>query len=239
MILQADSISVRYGSVLALDGFSVSVAEGERVALIGPNGAGKSTALKAFAGVAPISGGKVLLDGADQIGRRPRELVRAGLTLAPQGRRLFGSMSVRENLEMGAFARADSRAFRNDLRRWSERFPEIGSRLNLRASLLSGGQQQIVALMRALMARPRVLMLDEPSMGVAPVVLRRIGQELHRLNEEDGLTILMVEQNIELAFEVAERVVVMSLGKDVHVGTPAELRDPELLAALFFGSSAS
>ena len=237
MMLHAEKLVVRYGPVLALDGLSLSLADGERVSLIGPNGAGKSTAVKALAGIAPISEGHIVLDGDDHAGRTPGELVRSGLTLVPQGRRLFNSLTVRENLEMGAYADNERAQIQADIDRWCGRFPEIGPHLQQRAGSLSGGQQQIVALMRGLMARPRVLMLDEPSMGVAPLIVRRIGEELRRLNEEEGLAVLLVEQNVELALDVGQRIVVMSQGRNVHEGNPDELRDAEVLATHFFGVS--
>lgn len=228
---------VRFGKVLALDGLSLTVGRGERVSLIGPNGAGKSTTVQAVAGTHRPAGGTVTFDGEDVTGCDPAALVRRGITLAPQGRRLFGSMTVRENLEMGAYLVRDRRRIADDIDRWIDFFPELRPKVDARASSLSGGQQQMVALARALMPGPRLLMLDEPSMGVAPAVVARIGEHLCRLNEELGLPILLVEQNIELAFAVAQRVVVLSQGRDVHTAPPDELRDPDVLSHHFFGPS--
>jgi len=164
--------------------------------------------------------------------------VRAGITLVPQGRQLFPSMTVRENIELGDFVHAKRSDVNADLERWIDFFPEIGDRLNVRAASLSGGQQQIVALVRGLMARPGLLMLDEPSIGVAPIVVSRIGEELTRLSREAKVPILLVEQNIAFAFGLADRVVILAQGRDVYVGTPDELSDPDVLARHFFGEVA-
>ena len=234
--LSIDGIVVRYGQTIALRSFSMDVAPGDRVALIGPNGAGKSTVTRALSGLVRPHKGTVRLDGREITGCSPREAVEHGLVLIPQGRKLFGSMTVRENLEMGAYLctrRADVNA-RVD--KWMDLFPELAAKLSARASTLSGGQQQLVSLIRGLMPEPKILMLDEPSMGVAPMLVRRIGEELVRLNEETGLTIILVEQNIDLAFDVGPRVVVLAQGRSVHESTPEGLSDPAVLAGHFFGT---
>lgn len=230
-------LHVRFGHVHALRGASLRAARDEVLVLIGPNGAGKSTVLNAAAGLYPPSSGEVLIEGAPFGGRSPRDVVRAGLTLVPQGRRLFTSMTVRENLELGAFTRSDLAEIAADIRRWAGFFPEIGERLSIKAGALSGGQQQLVAIVRGLMSRPRALMLDEPSIGLAPVVVKRIGAEIRRLNREAGIGIVMVEQNVEFALDVADRIAILAQGRVVYEGPPATLRDPALLVHYFFGET--
>lgn len=238
-MLEVRDLHVRFGHVHALRGASLSMARDEVLVLIGPNGAGKSTVLNTVAGLYQPSSGDVLIDETGFGGRSPREVVQAGVTLVPQGRRLFTSMTVRENLELGAFTRTDSATIKADIEEWSRFFPEIGTRLNANAGALSGGQQQLVAIIRALMSKPRMLMLDEPSIGLAPVVVKRIGQEIRRLNRQAGIGIVMVEQNVEFALDVADRVAIMAQGRVVYTGPPATLRDPALLAHYFFGDVAT
>ena len=234
-LLELRDLHVRFGHVHALRGATLGIGRDEVVVLIGPNGAGKSTALNTVAGLNTPSAGTIRFDDVALEGKMPREVVRAGITLVPQGRRLFTSMSVRENLELGAFTRSDREGIQQDIARWATFFPEVGERLGAAAGTLSGGQQQIVAIIRGLMTRPRMLMLDEPSIGLAPVVVKRIGHEIRRLNRQAGIGIVLVEQNVEFAFTVADRVAIMVMGRVVHVGPPSELRDPALLARYFFG----
>ena len=237
-MLEIDDLQVRFGHVHALRGATLTAARDEIVVLIGPNGAGKSTVLNAVAGLYKPSAGSVRVDGADLTGHPPRAVVRAGVTLVPQGRRLFGSMSVRENLELGAYTRNVRAAIDEKIERWAGFFPEIAQRMSTRAALLSGGQQQIVAIIRGLMSEPRMLMMDEPSIGLAPVVVKRIGEEIRRLNRESGIGILLVEQNVEFALTVADRVAILAQGRVVHIAQPSALRDPALLAHYFFGDAA-
>jgi len=238
-VLETREIHVRFGHVHALRGATLSAARDEVLVLIGPNGAGKSTVLNTVAGLFPPSEGKILINGAEVQGRSPREMVETGVTLVPQGRRLFTSMSVRENLELGAFLRADRAGIDADIRQWSGFFPEVGARLGVAAGSLSGGQQQIVAIIRGLMSKPRMLMLDEPSIGLAPIVVSRIGQEIRRLNRDAGIGIVMVEQNVQFALDVADRIAILAQGRVVYAGPPAPLRDPGLLANYFFGEAAA
>jgi branched-chain amino acid transport system ATP-binding protein len=237
-MLEVRDLAVSYGRIRALNGVSFTVDGPEIVTLIGANGAGKSTTLRAIAGLAKPTRGSVVLDGEDVAGRSPAQVVSAGITLVPQGRQLFGSMTVRENIELGAFVHSKKADIHDDLERWVDFFPEISAYLSTRAASLSGGQQQIVALIRGLMARPQLLMLDEPSIGVAPIVVRRIGEELTRLSREAKVPIVLVEQNIAFAFDLADRVVILAQGRDVHTGPPDPLRDPNVLARHFFGDVA-
>ena len=238
-MLEIRDLHVHFGHVHALRGASLAMARDEVLVLIGPNGAGKSTVLNTVAGLYPPSVGQVLIDGVQSGGRAPRDVVQAGVTLVPQGRRLFTSMSVKENLELGAFTRSDRRRSRPTSGSGATSFPKWRAARRIRAGALSGGQQQIVAIIRGLMSNPRMLMLDEPSIGLAPVVVKRIGEEIRRLNRKAGIGIVMVEQNVEFALEVADRVAIMAQGRVVYSGPPATLRDPALLANYFFGDVAT
>jgi len=236
-MLAAKGLEVRYGAFSALRGASITVDRGTVVGVVGPNGAGKSTLLKAIVGLSRMTAGDIRIDGEALTGSPPDRLVR-GVTLVPQGRRLFNSMSVRENMLMGAYHRRDQRDVQADLDRWVEFFPEIEGKLTAPAGTLSGGQQQIVALMRGLMAAPRYLLLDEPSMGIAPIVVKRIGEVIRRLAHELDLGIILVEQNVRLALAASDEVTVMAQGRDIFHGGPADLEDHDRLAELFFGPQA-
>ena len=238
MFLETEDLHVQFGHVHALRGVDLQARLDEVLVLIGPNGAGKSTVVNTVAGLNKPSSGRIRIDGKDLGGQSPKDVVQAGVTLVPQGRRLFGSMSVRENIELGAFTRNDLPAIAEDIDKWAGFFPEVGQRIGIRSSMLSGGQQQIVAIIRGLMSRPRMLMMDEPSIGLAPIVVKRIGEEIRRLNREAGIGIVLVEQNIEFALSVADRVAILAQGRVVHIDTPDALRDPGLLAHHFFGAAA-
>lgn len=237
-MLVVSDLEVSFGKIRALNGVNFSVNGPEIVTLIGANGAGKTTTLRAIAGLIKPRRGSILLESDDVAGRTPAKVVAAGITLVPQGRQLFGSMTVRENIQLGGFLHGKGADVEEDLQRWMEFFPEIRPRLHLKAASLSGGEQQIVALIRGLMARPRLLMLDEPSIGVAPMVVKRIGEELIRLCRDAHVPIVLVEQNIAFAFDIADRVVILAQGRDVHVAPPDELREPDVLAKYFFGDVA-
>jgi branched-chain amino acid transport system ATP-binding protein len=238
-MLRIDDLHVHFGPVHALRGVTLEAARDEVLVLIGPNGAGKSTVLNTVAGLVSPSGGRVRIGDSDVTGRPPGDVVRSGVTLVPQGRRLFGSMTVRENLELGAYTRNVRSAIDRKIAQWVEIFPEIGTRLQARAGGLSGGQQQLVAILRGLMSEPSMLMMDEPSIGLAPVVVKRIGEQIRRLNRESGIGVVLVEQNVEFALQVADRVAILSQGRVAHIAAPAALRDPELLARHFFGAAAA
>jgi len=237
-LLEINDLHVRFGHVHALRGASLTAARNEILVMIGPNGAGKSTVLNAVAGLNAPTQGSIRIDGNELTGHSPAAIVKAGVTLVPQGRRLFRSMSVRENLELGSYTKNVRTQIDEKIARWAGFFPEVGQRLGIRSALLSGGQQQIVAIIRGLMSEPRMLLLDEPSIGLAPIVVKRIGEEIRRLNRESGIGIVLVEQNVEFALSVADRVAIMSQGRIVHVGPPSALRDPALLAHHFFGAAA-
>jgi branched-chain amino acid transport system ATP-binding protein len=211
-MLEVRDLSVSYGDLRVLWGVSLRVGAGELVALIGPNGAGKTTALKAIAGLLPVDGGQVTLDGASLLGEPPYTRIRRGLSLVPEGRGLFPAMTVRENLELGGFAVPPPDGLRAAIDRVSTLFPILAARRGQLAGTLSGGEQQMLAIAMALLSRPRLLVLDEPSLGLAPVVVDQLYQAVAGLRR-DGLTILLVEQQVFLALELADRAYVLETGR--------------------------
>ncbi|MBO0730642.1 MAG: ABC transporter ATP-binding protein [Acidimicrobiaceae bacterium] len=233
MLLELQEIRVFYGHVEALKGVSLGVDQGEIVALIGANGAGKTTTLKSISGVRPVRHGRIVFDGAD-ITRMPgHERVALGLSQAPEGRGIFPGMNVVENLEMGAYNRRGS--LRTDFDRVFELFPRLAERRKQSGGTLSGGEQQMLAIGRALMARPRVLLLDEPSMGLAPMLVRQIFSIIKAINEQ-GTTILLVEQNAVQALSLANRAYVLELGQVVRAASAGELLDDDSVRSAYLGS---
>ena len=230
-ILELKQLAVQYGGIRAVKGIDLVVAEGELVCLIGANGAGKTTALKAIAGMLPVAGGSIAYRGQPAAGLRPFELVRRGLALVPEGRGVFGQLSVAENLAMGAYVRDDPQAVASDRERMLGLFPRLKERLLQSAGTLSGGEQQMLAIARALMSRPRLLLLDEPSMGLAPLVVEKIFQIIVNVARE-GVTILLVEQNARLALETCQRAYVMESGLiSLHGAATDLLDDPQVRTA--------
>ena len=225
---------MHYGGIRAVQGIDLVVAQGELVCLIGANGAGKTTALKAIAGMLPAAGGSIAYQGQPCAGLRPFELVRRGLALVPEGRGVFGQLSVAENLAMGAYVRDDPRAVASDRERMLGLFPRLKERLLQSAGTLSGGEQQMLAIARALMSRPRLLLLDEPSMGLAPLVVEKIFQIIANVARE-GVTILLVEQNARLALETCQRAYVMESGLISLHGAAADLLDDPQVRAAYLG----
>lgn len=230
-MLTLKSVQAGYGRLTVLKGISLHVRKGEVVTLIGGNGAGKSTTLRAISGLLPIRRGQVVFAGQELTGVSPEHIVARGLGLVPEGRRVFASLSVKANLELGAFHRQDARQVRRDLGDIQERFPILKERAHQPAGTLSGGEQQILAIGRALMARPQLLMLDEPSMGLAPRMLQLVYNILREL-KAGGTTLLLVEQNARAALRLADRGYVIETGRIILDGTAAELReDPEVQRA--------
>jgi branched-chain amino acid transport system ATP-binding protein len=211
-LLELEGVHTFYGSIEALKGVSLEVNEGEVVTLIGANGAGKSTTLRSINGLNTAKRGRIVFKGKDITRRSPHDIVEMGISQSPEGRRLFPHMSVLENLEMGAFQRKDKAGIREDLERVYTLFERLEERKNQRAGTLSGGEQQMCAIGRALMARPTLLMLDEPSMGLAPIFVEKIFEIIQEINEQ-GTTILLVEQNALMALDAAQRGYVMETGK--------------------------
>jgi branched-chain amino acid transport system ATP-binding protein len=229
-MLELREVTVSYGMIDALKGISLKVERGEIVALIGANGAGKSTTLMAISGVAPLRSGMVTYEGAVLSGRPAHAIVRMGITQVPEGRRIFARMTVRENLEMGAFIR-DKQEFAGDLARVFETFPALADRNKQLGGTLSGGEQQMLAIGRALMSRPKLLLLDEPSLGLAPIIVSRIFKIIKEINDQ-GTTILLVEQNAKAALRLAHRAYVLETGKIVMQGRASDLeKDPGIKKA--------
>ncbi len=230
-MLEVCGISVRYGAVRAVTDLSLSVAEGEIVALIGSNGAGKSTTLNAISGIVPLSGGSIRFAGEKLDGLPPHEVVRRGICQSPEGRRVFGSMSVAENLEMGGYTLAGKGAVREGMERAFALFPRLAERRSQLARTLSGGEQQMLAMARALISSPRLLLLDEPSMGLAPQLVEKVFETIVTINRQ-GTTILLVEQNAGMALEIAGRASVLETGSVVLSGPASDLaRDPQVQRA--------
>jgi len=235
-LLTVDHLEVRYGSIVALRGVSIEVIPGEVVSVIGPNGAGKSTLLHAIMGVVPAKSGNVLLDGNSLLGLPTESVARKGLALVPEGRHIFGTLTVGENLRLGATIRNDRSGIEEDLKRIAEMFPVLGVRLGLPAGKLSGGEQQQLAIGRALMAKPKLILLDEPSLGLAPLVIDLVYDTLKELQSK-GLTILVVEQNTTRALETADRTYVMRTGAIELSGTREELLSHPNFEDAYFGFS--
>jgi branched-chain amino acid transport system ATP-binding protein len=212
--LEARGLEVSYGGIRAVKGIDLAVKQGELVCLIGANGAGKTTTLKSLCGMLAPSRGEILYEGTSVTGRPSYELVRRGISLVPEGRGIFGRLTLEENLKIGAYARRDHTAIRADMDRLYELFPRLAERRTQQAGTLSGGEQQMLAIGRALMSRPRLLLLDEPSMGLAPMLVQKIFEIIKRIAEE-GMTLLLVEQNARLALEVSHRGYVMESGNIV------------------------
>jgi branched-chain amino acid transport system ATP-binding protein len=229
-LLEVSDIHAKYGAIEALKGISLTVEEGEVVTLIGSNGAGKSTTLRAISGLTPASAGRIDFGGIEITRVPAHEIVAQGIALAPEGRHCFPRMSVRENLDLGAHRRSGT-GVAEDLDRVYELFPRLLERERQKAGTMSGGEQQMLAIGRALMARPRLLMLDEPSMGIAPILVQRIYETIAQINR-DGVTILLVEQNANYALDLAARGYVLETGRVVLANHSAELRgDPEVQRA--------
>jgi branched-chain amino acid transport system ATP-binding protein len=229
-LLEVSDIYAHYGSIEALKGVSLTVDEGEVVTLIGSNGAGKSTTLRSISGLTPASAGSVTFAGHDITRVPAHEIVSHGIALVPEGRHCFSRMSVRENLDLGAYRRTGS-SISEDLERVFSLFPRLQERERQKAGTMSGGEQQMLAIGRALMARPRLLMLDEPSMGIAPILVQRIYETIAEINR-GGVTILLVEQNANYALDLARRGYVLETGRVAIANDAAQLRgDPEVQKA--------
>jgi branched-chain amino acid transport system ATP-binding protein len=233
-LLELEDVHTYYGNIHALKGVSLTVEEGEIVTLIGANGAGKSTTLKTISGLLRPRQGHIRLAGEDLSQYKPHEIVEKGIIQVPEGRRVFARLTVLENLEMGAFTRSDRAGMQNDLEYIFELFPRLKERRNQVAGTLSGGEQQMLAIGRALMGRPRVLLMDEPSMGLAPVLVDSIFDIIRRLHSE-GKTILLVEQNARMALQVADRGYVLQTGSVALSDSAANLRANEMVQKVYLG----
>lgn len=233
-MLQLENVSAGYGSIIALHGISISVAQGELVALVGANGAGKSTTLATIAGILRPTSGAITFEEQSIAGLAPEDIVRQGIALVPENRNIFAGLTVAENLRLGAAIRRDRAEIQRDMDEMCTRFPILGDRLRQAGGTLSGGEQQQLAIARALMSRPRLLMLDEPSLGLAPILVDGIFELVANLHES-GVTILLVEQNVERTLEVVDRAYLMNTGQIEYAGTPEELRQRVDLTTAYLG----
>jgi branched-chain amino acid transport system ATP-binding protein len=234
MLLEIDNITLQYGRIEALHGISIEVNEGEIVALVGANGAGKSTTMRAVSGLRPIASGTIRFEGRDISKVRADRRVALGISQSPEGRGIFPGMTVAENLEMGAFLRRDAAGIASDLERVFALFPRLLERRKQFGGTLSGGEQQMLAVGRALMSRPKVLLLDEPSMGLAPKLIQQIFSIITEINQQ-GTTILLVEQNAQQALSRAHRAYVLETGRIVKSGTGAELLNDPAVKDAYLG----
>jgi branched-chain amino acid transport system ATP-binding protein len=232
-LLELTDVHARYGQVRAVHGISLTVDEGEVVALLGANGAGKTTTLRAISGVVAREG-SVVFDGKP-LPRKAEASARRGITHVPEGRGILGELTVWENLKMGTYLRRDRKAIARDLDEVMGEFPWLGDRRDQQAGTLSGGEQQMLALARARVSRPRLLLLDEPSLGLAPIVVEELFRLVRRLNEEQGLTVLLVEQNANAALDVSSRAYLLEVGKVALHGASAELREHEGVRKSYLG----
>ena len=233
-MLEVDNIHTYYGNIQALKGVSLTVEEGEIVTLIGANGAGKTTTLRTICGLLSPRQGKVTLEGENLADYKAHEIVYKGVAMVPEGRGVFGKLTVSENLEMGAYHRSDRAGIAADLERVFVLFPRLKERRRQVAGTLSGGEQQMLATARAMMARPRLLLMDEPSMGLAPVLVEDVFDRMREINRE-GTTILLVEQNAHMALQIADRGYVLQTGEIVLSGSAEQLRQNEMVRKAYLG----
>jgi branched-chain amino acid transport system ATP-binding protein len=236
-LLALEKLAVSYGGIKAVKGIDLHVGRGELVCLIGANGAGKTTTLKGICGLQPVSSGAVRYDGEDVTGRPAFELVRRGLAMVPEGRGVFGALTIEENLAMGAYIRTDRAGIAADIERVFALFPRLKERRRQTAGTLSGGEQQMLAMGRSLMSRPRLLLLDEPSMGLAPLMVQKVFETVHAVSKE-GVTILLIEQNAKLALEVSHRGYVMESGEITLAGDAKKLLVDPAVRAAYLGEPA-
>ena len=233
-MLEIKDLNVHYGVIHALKDVSLVVNDGEIVSLIGANGAGKTTLLHAISGILKTTSGSIMLNGVELNKKSAKDIVISGITQVPEGRRIFSGMSVYENLMMGAYLRKDKAGIKEDLESVYQRFPILKERSNQDASTLSGGEQQMLAMGRALMARPKILLLDEPSMGLAPILVKEIFKIIQDIHA-NGTTVLLVEQNARMALSIADRAYVLETGKIVISGTGEELSNSEEIQKAYLG----
>ncbi len=234
-MLEIKAIETYYGNIQALKGITISVNEGEIITLIGANGAGKSTTLMSISGVVPPKNGDILLNGESIVGKSADAIVAKGISQVPEGRRIFPQLTVRENLDLGALLRRDKEKIREDLDYVYELFPILKERRHQAGGTLSGGEQQMLAISRALMARPKLLLLDEPSLGLAPLLVQQIFRIIEQINRENRTTIFLVEQNANLALKIAHRGYVMETGRIILADEAANLLQNEEVKKAYLG----
>lgn len=234
-LLEVEGLHVRYGDLVALRGVSISVEEGEVVCIIGPNGAGKSTTMAAVAGGVVPDQGHIRFGGVSLVNQQPERIARLGLSLVPEGRHIFGTLTVEENLQVGGYVQANRSAAKGDMERLLELFPRLRERLRYPAGRLSGGEQQMLAVARAVMTRPRLLMVDEPSLGLAPKIIDQIYEILLDLRRRESLTLLINEQSSNRILKHADRIYVLRGGRIQLEGRAADLQDGEAIRYAYFG----
>jgi branched-chain amino acid transport system ATP-binding protein len=222
-MLKIENLVINYGAIKAIKGINVEVKKGEIVTLIGANGAGKSTILRAISSILKPASGKIILDGKDITGRPPHKIVELGISQAPEGRMIFSNLTVQENLDMGAYTRKDKDDIKEDLELIFKLFPRLQERLKQPGGTLSGGEQQMLAISRALMSKPKLLLLDEPSLGIAPILVKQIFEKIKALKDVAGLTILLVEQNANLALSISNYAYVLETGNIILEGDAKEM----------------
>jgi branched-chain amino acid transport system ATP-binding protein len=233
-VLEMNNVSVYYGKSMALQDVTLRVDQGDAVSIIGANGAGKSTVLKALFGMTPISAGEIRFMGKRLDGKTTADIVREGISLSPEARQLFPYLSVYKNLKLGAILRKDKEEIKKDYEEVYRLFPVLRQRRNQLAGTLSGGEQQMAAIARALMARPRLLCMDEPSLGLAPVVIKEMGEVIMNINA-DGTSVLLVEQNVHLALEIASRGYALQVGRVVLAGDIEEIKASDVVKRAYLG----
>jgi len=233
-MLQVSDLQVSYGAIHAVKGVSLEVNKGEIVTLIGANGAGKTTILHSISGLKKQTSGEITLEDSDLTKMEPHKILRMGLAHVPEGRRVFAAMTVAENLEMGAYTRSDKEQVPADIEHIYKRFPRLGERRKQLAGTLSGGEQQMLAIGRALMSNPRILLLDEPSMGLSPILVKEIFSIIREVNES-GVTVLLIEQNAKMALSIADRGYVLETGKIALSGKACELLENEDVRRAYLG----
>jgi len=235
MYFELKNVSIHYDKVQALEDVSISLEQGEIVALIGANGAGKTSTLRAITALAKPSAGEIWFNGKRIDGLEPASVVALGISMVPEGRHVYPFMSVKDNLLMGAYLRKDKGAIRGDLDRIYARFPRVKERLRQQAGSLSGGEQQMVVISRALMARPKLLLLDEPSLGLAPKVVRDIARAIVEINRDEGISVVLVEQNSRMALKISNRAYALETGRIALAGKSADLLNDDHIRKLYLG----
>jgi len=234
-MLTIENLNINYGAIKAVKGINISVKDKSIVTLIGANGAGKSTILRTISGVVKAASGKIIFQGRDIVNQQPSKIVEFGISHAPEGRLIFANLTVQENLEMGAYTRKDKSGIQEDMELVFSLFPRLKERIKQPGGTLSGGEQQMLAISRAIMARPRLLLLDEPSLGIAPILVKTIFEKIITLNKESGITILLVEQNANLALSIADYGYVLETGNIKLEGSANELASNEEVRKAYLG----
>jgi len=236
-LLECKNLNINYDQVSAVRDVSLSLEEGETITLIGANGAGKSSILKAITGLTTPSSGEVIFNGEKLNGMNPAKIVQKGIAMTPEGRRVFPYMSVKDNLLMGAFSRDEKDGIKQDLEKVLEKFPRLRERLYQQASTMSGGEQQMMVIGRALMSRPKVLLMDEPSLGIAPKLVQDIARSIVQINKEDKVSVILVEQNSRMALKISNRAYAMQLGEVLLEGKSKDLIHDNRIIELYLGGS--